>query len=99
MSLQLRKNTQTYHVRHETCFHYPVPATSSIHLLKLKPQTLPSQECMNFEMVVRPKGGSVREYRDYFGNHCHFSNWGKSTPNFLFVAILLFPCVCLTAPI
>ena len=77
MSLQLRKNTQTYHVRHETRFHYSVPATSSIHLLKLKPQTLPSQECMDFEMVVLPKGGSVREYRDYFGNHCHFLELGE----------------------
>ena len=62
-----------YNVRHVTRFHYSAPILENVMEVRMQPRTDDLQQCLNFQLYVRP---SVRifNYQDSLGNQVHHFN-------------------------
>ena len=58
-------------VEHMTRFSYDVPITEAYTELRLKPVHRNSQRCSSFSLVPEPRGATVAEHVDRFGNTVH----------------------------
>lgn len=57
---------------HRTTFTYAGPVRDSFNEVRLHPVDDDRQSCRRFELRVDPRGGHVRDYRDYYGNLVHY---------------------------
>ena len=58
-------------VEHVTRFSYDAPVTEAYTELRLKPSHRDGQRCSSFVLVPEPRGVTVDEYVDRFGNTVH----------------------------
>jgi transglutaminase-like putative cysteine protease len=58
-------------VEHVTQFSYDGPITEAYTELRLKPSHRDGQRCSSFSLVAEPRGVTVDEYVDRFGNAVH----------------------------
>ena len=58
-------------VEHVTRFSYDAPITEAYTELRLKPSHRDGQRCSSFSLVPEPRGATVAEYVDRFGNAVH----------------------------
>ena len=58
-------------VQHVTGFSYDGPITEAYTELRLKPAHRDGQRCSSFSLVPEPRGVTVDEYVDRFGNTVH----------------------------
>ncbi|HRP75545.1 MAG TPA: transglutaminase family protein [Rhodocyclaceae bacterium] len=58
----------SYHVRHETLYHYDQPVGESHQLLRLAPRELAWQRCVGHRIEVRPEPSRFKDFVDSFGN-------------------------------
>jgi transglutaminase-like putative cysteine protease len=58
-------------VEHVTRFSYDAPVTEAYTELRLKPAHRDGQRCSSFSLVPEPRGVTVDEYVDRFGNTVH----------------------------
>ena len=58
-------------VEHVTQFSYDAPITEAYTELRLKPSHRDGQRCSSFSLVPEPRGATVAEYVDRFGNVVH----------------------------
>lgn len=58
-------------VEHVTRFSYDAPITEAYTELRLKPAHRHGQRCSSFSLVPEPRGATVAEYADRFGNTVH----------------------------
>jgi transglutaminase-like putative cysteine protease len=58
-------------VEHVTRFSYDDPITEAYTELRLKPAHRDGQRCSSFALVPEPRGATVAEYVDRFGNTVH----------------------------
>jgi transglutaminase-like putative cysteine protease len=58
-------------VEHVTRFHYEEPINEAYTELRLKPSHRDGQRCSSFGLQTEPRGASVDEYVDSFGNAVH----------------------------
>ena len=58
-------------VEHETRFSYDGPINEAYTELRLKPAHRDGQRCSSFALETEPRGVSVDEYQDRFGNAVH----------------------------
>jgi len=57
-----------YRVRHTTRYDYDEPVSASYAELRLLPDDVDGQRCIERTIVTNPAADHVREHRDYFGN-------------------------------
>jgi transglutaminase-like putative cysteine protease len=62
-------SSASFHVLHETRYHYSYAVSLSQQLLQLKPRTFQFQQCVAHEIVVTPAPSERHDALDYFGNH------------------------------
>ena len=55
-------------VEHETRFAYDSPIREAYTELRLKPADAGGQRCSSFTLTTEPRGASIHEYTDRFGN-------------------------------
>ena len=58
-------------VEHVTRFSYDAPISEAYTELRLKPSHRDGQRCSSFSLALEPRGVSVAEYVDRFGNTVH----------------------------
>jgi transglutaminase-like putative cysteine protease len=58
-------------VEHVTRFSYDAPIAEAYTEVRLKPAHREGQRCSSFTLQTEPRGISVQEYRDRFGNTVH----------------------------
>jgi transglutaminase-like putative cysteine protease len=58
-------------VEHTTTFSYEEPITEAYTELRLKPVHRDGQRCSSFVLTTEPRGTTVEEYVDRFGNSVH----------------------------
>ena len=58
-------------VEHVTRFSYDAPINEAYTEIRLKPAHRDGQRCSSFALATEPRGVSVAEYRDRFGNTVH----------------------------
>jgi transglutaminase-like putative cysteine protease len=61
-----------YEVVHTTEYEYGESVAVSHHVVRLRPRTLPNQECFEHLLQVDPAPAVTATYRDYFGNDVTF---------------------------
>ena len=59
---------QLYEVVHTTEYDYSESVVVAHHVARLKPRTLPHQECLDHELAIAPAPAVTSNYEDYFGN-------------------------------
>ena len=62
----------TIHITHETTYRHSGPATAAWQMLQLQPRTEAAQECVSFQLEVKPAAPDLTTRTDYFGNTRHF---------------------------
>lgn len=60
-----------YRVTHVTTCRHDVPANGGWQVMHLKPRAEPGQECLEFELDIRPRPSDLVEREDVFGNSRH----------------------------
>ena len=58
-------------VEHVTRFSYDAPINEAYSEIRLKPAHRDGQRCSSFALTTEPRGVSIAEYRDRFGNAVH----------------------------
>lgn len=58
-------------VEHVTRFAYDAPIVEAYTELRLKPEHGDGQRCSSFLLTTEPRGATIDEYRDRFGNAVH----------------------------
>jgi len=61
-----------YDVIHTTEYDYSESVAVAHHVARLRPRTLPDQECLHHELVVEPAPAVTSAFEDYFGNPVTF---------------------------
>jgi transglutaminase-like putative cysteine protease len=59
---------QHYDIAHTTEYDYSESVVVAHHVARLKPRTLPHQDCLSHELAVAPAPAVTSNYEDYFGN-------------------------------
>jgi transglutaminase-like putative cysteine protease len=57
-----------YEIIHTTEYDYTESVVVAHHVARLKPRTLPTQECVSHELAIAPAPAVTSNYEDYFGN-------------------------------
>lgn len=57
-----------YKIVHRTTYQYETPVASSHHTAVMRPRDMPSQECVDFRLLVRPRPPIQSQRVDTFGN-------------------------------
>ncbi len=68
----------TIHITHETTYRHSGPATAAWQMLQLQPRSEPAQECISFQLEIKPAAPDLTTRLDYFGNTRHFFSLRES---------------------
>lgn len=58
-----------YQVRHRTAYQYESSVLHGQHVGRLRPRDTETQSVANYAILCEPGGATMRQRRDYFGNH------------------------------
>lgn len=61
-----------YEITHQTTYAYTSDVSVSHHVARLAPRTLPSQQCLAYELTVLPRPVLLSQRDDYYGNRATF---------------------------
>lgn len=61
-----------YEIKHQTTYLYDAAVAISHHLARLTPKDLPTQSCLQHELMIEPNPTEQDRYVDYFGNESLF---------------------------
>ena len=61
-----------YDVIHTTEYDYSESVAMAHHIARLRPRTLPHQECLHHELAIAPAPATTSAHEDYFGNRVTF---------------------------
>jgi len=62
----------TVRITHETTYQHAGPATAAWQMLQLQPRNEASQECLDFQLEIKPSALDLTARVDFFGNTRHF---------------------------
>jgi len=62
----------TIRITHETTYQHAGPATAAWQMLQLQPRNEASQECLDFQLEIKPSAPDLTTRTDFFGNTRHF---------------------------
>lgn len=61
-----------YQITHQTVYRHGAPAGGAWQMLQLQPRSEGTQECLDFQLELRPDAADLSRRTDYFGNTRHF---------------------------
>lgn len=61
-----------YRITHHTVYRHSAAASAAWQMLQLQPRQEAAQECLDFQLELRPAAADLATREDYFGNTRHF---------------------------
>jgi len=61
-----------YRITHQTVYQHAAPAAAAWQMLQLMPRQEAAQECLDFQLELRPPASDLSTREDFFGNTRHY---------------------------
>jgi len=61
-----------YRITHQTVYQHSAPAAAAWQMLQLMPRQEAAQECLDFQLELRPPAPDLSTREDFFGNTRHY---------------------------